>query len=144
MSATDAAAGRTLRREHRCSLRGAEQVCVREYNHMPAKPRRATSGYSEYWSMEILHSADNGRTWTELPMRISPWARIKCIFLEGEWPPDMAKALSCEDGRIALDFVGPDYWDNWPLKIWRATYRPRWRWWSLEVIGRQKLARAGK
>jgi hypothetical protein len=103
-------------------------VRVREYTHTPATPERVIQ------SVEIQRSTDGGETWRDMPLRLSPWARLKCTLLEGGWPPQACRRLSCDRGIIELEFENPDYWDNWPLKIWRATHDPRFGWWSLRVV----------
>ena len=106
----------------------SEEVRVCEFTHIPATSKNETM------SLEVLYSSDGGKSWTSLPLRRSPWGWLRCILRDGGWPPESSRQLSCEGEAIALEFVSPDYWDNWPLKIWRATYQPRWRWWSLEVV----------
>ena len=111
--------------EQRCKLSPAEEVWV----------RRARSPQSNQLLLEVLHTRDSGRTWERLPLRLSPWARFKRIMLEGEWPPNSTRHISRnEDGISFESLVLPDHWEGAP-SVWRATYRPRWRWWTLKVVG---------
>src|SRR5262245_36705340 len=103
--------------EHRCKPSPTEEVWVRSIRNS----QRTTKGH--LFSLEVLYSKDSGRTWEQLPMRLSPWARLKCIMLDGEWPPASAsRNLSCDNGRISFEVIGADYWER-PLMIWRATYQ---------------------
>jgi hypothetical protein len=86
--------------------------------------------------MEVSYSSDCGKTWVPLPLRRSPAALIKGLFLQGEWPPQLSQRLSCGNGKIAIEFADLGHWDDTPSHVWRATYDPRWRWWDLENIGR--------
>jgi hypothetical protein len=97
---------------------------------MPATPEGVTV------SLEVLQSSDGGKTWRALPLRLSPWARVKCLLLDGGWPPESCQRLSCDGGKIEFEFISPDYWDNWPLKTWCATYQPFSRWWSLRLVAK--------
>lgn len=114
--------------EHRCKLSPAEEIWVR--HERDPQPTRGTG-----LSLEVLYSKNSGQTWEKLPLRLSPWARFKCIMLDGEWPPTSpSRNLSCDKDGISLEVMGADYWDNWP-NVWRATYGPRRKWWTLKVIG---------
>ena len=119
---------RTLQREYRARLSAMEEVCVREYRHKTPSPTR------RLFSLEVLHSRDDGRTWRQLPLRLSPASWLKNALLDIGWPPEFATRLTCEDGVIALQFINRDYFYNWPLKAWRATYDPRRRRWYLQEI----------
>jgi hypothetical protein len=120
---------RSFRGEHSCRLSSTEEVRVREYAYAPLGPKR------ELFSLEVLYSGDGGRTWVPLPLRRSPGALVKCVFLQGEWPPQLSQRLSCDKGKIELEFSDLGHWDDTPSRTWRATYDPRWRWWNLEMIG---------
>jgi len=112
--------------EHRCKLSPTEEIWVR---HAWSPQRKHTR------LLEVLHSRNGGQTWERLSLRLNPWARFKCSMLDGEWPPTSAsRNLTCDMNGISLEVVGADYWDNWP-NVWRTTYRPRWKWWTLSVIG---------
>jgi hypothetical protein len=112
--------------EQRCKLSATEEVWVEHKRYLQ-------SGY--ILSLDVRHSRDGGKTWERLPLRLSPWARFKCIILDGEWPPTSAsRNLSCDKDGISLEVIGADYWDNWP-NVWRATYRPRRKWWTLKIVG---------
>jgi hypothetical protein len=112
--------------EQRCKPSPSEEVWVRHERD----PQR---GYP--FSLEVHRSRDSGETWERLPLRLSPWARFKCIMLEGEWPPTSAsRNLSCDKDGISLEVIGADYWDNYQ-NVWRATYRPRRKWWTLKMVG---------
>jgi hypothetical protein len=114
--------------EHRCKLSPAEEIWVR--HERDPQPTRGTG-----LSLEVLYSKNSGQTWEKLPLRLSPWARFKCIMLDGEWPPTSpSRNLSCDKDGISLEVMGADYWDNWP-NVWRATYGPHRKWWTLKVIG---------
>jgi hypothetical protein len=111
--------------EQRCKLSPDEEVWV----------RRARDPQSNQLLLEVLHTRDGGQTWERLPLRLSPWAKFKRIMLEGEWPPNSTRHISShEDGISFESLVLPDHWDGRP-NVWRATYRPRWRWWTLKVVG---------
>ena len=80
--------------EQRCQLSPAEEVWV----------RRTRNQQSNQLSLEVLHTRDSGQTWERLPLRLSQWARFKCIMLEGKWPPGSTRHIaSNEDGRILRD-----------------------------------------
>jgi hypothetical protein len=112
--------------EQRCKLSPTEEVWVRH-------ERDPQGGYP--FSLEVHRSRDSGETWERQPLRLSPWARFKCIMLEGEWPPTSAsRNLSCDKGGISLDVIGADYWDNYQ-NVWRATYCPQRKWWTLKMVG---------
>ena len=114
--------------EHRCKLSPAEEIWVR--HERDPHPTRGTG-----LSLEVLYSKNSGQTWEKLPLQLSPWARFKCSMLDGEWPPTSpSRNLSCVKDGISFEVIGADYWDTWP-NVWRATYRPRWKWWTLRVIG---------
>jgi len=113
--------------EHRCKLSPTEEIWVR---HERDPPTQGTG-----LSLEVLYSKNGGQAWEKLPLRLSPWARFKSIMLDGEWPPTSAsRNLSCVKDGISFEVIGADYWENWP-NVWCATYSPRWKWWTLKVIG---------
>ena len=114
--------------EHRCKLSPAEEIWVR--HERDPQPTQGTG-----LSLEVLYSKNSGQTWEQLPLRLSPWARFKCSMQDGEWPPTSAsRNLSCVKDGISFEVIGADSWDTWP-NVWRATYRPRRKWWTLKVIG---------
>jgi hypothetical protein len=112
--------------EQRCKLSPAEEVWV----------RRARSPQLNQLSLEVLHTRDSGQTWERLPLRLSPWASFKCIMLEGAWPPTSTRHISSNEDGISFEILvlPDDSWESAP-SVWRATYRPRWKWWSLKLIG---------
>jgi hypothetical protein len=112
--------------EQRCKLSPAEEVWV----------RRARNPQSNQLFLEVLHTRDSGQTWERLPLRLSPWARFKCIMLEGEWPPTSTRHISSNEDGISFEMLvlPDDSWESAP-SVWRATYRPRRKWWSLKLIG---------
>ncbi len=113
--------------DQRCKLSPAEEVWV----------RRARDPQSNQLSLEVLHTRDSGQTWERLSLRLSPWAKFKCIVYQGEWPATLrTRHLSWDKGGISFEVLDlcADNWETWPI-VWRATYRPRWKWWTLKVIG---------
>jgi hypothetical protein len=119
-----------FRFEQRCKVSPTEEVWVRHVK----MPR------SDKVLLEVLHTRNGGETWERLHLRLSPWARFKCIMLEGEWPPapPRTRHLSCDKDGISFEVIGyvDDSWEGNQINVWRATYRPRWKWWTLKLIGR--------
>jgi hypothetical protein len=114
--------------EQRCKLSPIEEVWA----------RRVRDTQSDKLLLEVLHTRDGCQTWERLPLRLGPWARFKCIMHEEEWPPASGiRNLSCDEGGITFEvpFWGPDTWEPRFPNVWRATYRPRRKWWSLKMIG---------
>jgi hypothetical protein len=114
--------------EQRCKQSPTEEVWV----------RRVRSTQSDKLLLEVLHTRDSCQTWEPLPLRLSPWARFKCIMHEEEWPPaSVIRNLSCGEHGISFEvlFWGPDTWEIRLPNVWRATYRPRWKWWTLKMVG---------
>jgi hypothetical protein len=113
--------------DQRCKLSPTEEVWVRH--------TRNTQPQGHGLFLEVFYSKDSGQTWQKLPLRLSPWARFKCIMLDGEWPPTSAsRNLFCGSNCISFEVAGADRWDNWE-DVWRATYYPRRKWWTLKVVG---------
>jgi hypothetical protein len=113
--------------EQRCRLSPTEEVWV----------RCARSAQSNMRSLEVLQTRDNWQTWERLPLRLSPSAWLKCIMYQGEWPATFRiRHLVCDEHRILFEVLDlcADKCDTWPI-VWRATYRPRWKWWVLKAIG---------
>jgi hypothetical protein len=112
--------------EQRCKLSPTEEVWVRH--------TRKPQGHGALF-LEVFYSKNSGQSWQTLPLRLSPWARFKCIMLDGEWPPTSAsRNLFCDSNCISFEVAGADCWDNWD-DVWRATYHPRRKWWTLKVVG---------
>jgi len=114
--------------EQRCKPSPAEEVWV----------RRVRSTQSDKLLLEVLHTRDGGQMWEPLPLRLSPWARFKCIMHEEKWPPaSVVRNLSCGDDGISFEvlFWGRDTWEIRLPNVWRATYRHRRKWWTLKMVG---------
>ena len=113
--------------EQRCNVSPTEAVWVRHIRNTQLQEHGSI--------LEVLYSKDNGQTWEKLPLRLSPWARFKCTMLDGEWPPTWgSRNLSCDNNCISFEVQGADNWSDWQ-NVWRATYRPRRKWWTLKVVG---------
>jgi hypothetical protein len=113
--------------EQRSKLSATEEVWVRD----------ARTPQSNKVLLEVLYTRDSCQTWDRLPLRLSPLAWFKCIAYQGEWPATpRTRHLSCDKGCISFEVLDlcADNWETWPI-VWRATYRPRWRWWTLKAIG---------
>ncbi len=113
--------------EQRCKLSPTEEVWV----------RNVRNPQSNGVSLEVLQTRNGCQTWERLPLRLSPWARFKCIMYQGEWPATpRTRHLSCDKDGISFEVFDwcDDNSETWPI-VWRAIYRPRWKWWSLKVIG---------
>ena len=113
--------------EQRCKLSPTNEVWV----------RHARNPQSNRLLLEVLYTGDSCQTWERLPLRLSPWAWFKCIVYQGEWPAiPQTRHLSCNKDLISFEVLDlcADNWETWPI-VWRATYRPRWRWWTLKAIG---------
>jgi hypothetical protein len=118
-----------FRIEQRCKVSPTEEVWVRHVK-MPQSGKLL---------LEVLHTRNGCETWERLPLHLSPWAQFKCITLEGEWPPapPRTRHLSCDKDGISFEVIGyiDDSWEGNQINVWRATYRPRWKWWTLKLIG---------
>jgi hypothetical protein len=82
--------------EQRCKLSPVEEVWV----------RRVRDAQSDKLLLEVLHTRDGCQTWERLPLRLGPWARLKCIMHEEEWPPSSSiRNLSCEEDGISFEVL---------------------------------------
>ena len=130
--------------EQRCKVSATEEVWVRHFSMTDTNARPMPA-------LEVLHSKDGGRTWETLPLQLSPWARFACTVLDAKWPPySGSRNLACNNCRVSFEMVGRKWFekpwrflnvdpeDIW-LSIWRATYDPRRKWWTLKLIGQLGL-----
>jgi hypothetical protein len=83
----------------------------------------------------MLESANDGRTWRELPMRIA-LTQLWMARAWFNWPPDNIDRVANEDGTLVAYFE--DGWMTWERGCtWKATYQGasrRWRMTKLDCI----------
>lgn len=84
----------------------------------------SSPGWTGDWKrLRIRHSSDSGKTWRDLPMRLSLASRILTLWRASSphWPPTWVTAIG-----VASDVVWFEYKDEWPEG--RTTFRPAlWR-----------------
>jgi len=123
--------------EQRCKVSATEEVLVRHLKMTYAENARPMR------PLQILHSKDGGQTWETLPLRLSPSARFACIFT-AKWPPSSgSRKLACNNGGVSFEILGKgferlrfmDVYEVLWLSVWRATYDPHRKWWTLKFVG---------
>src|SRR5262245_29984060 len=123
--------------EQRCKVSATEEVWVRHLKITYAENARPIR------PLEVLYSNDGGHTWDTLPLRLSPSARFACIFT-AKWPPfSGSRKLACDHGGVSFQILGKgferlrfmDIYDVLWLSVWRATYDPHRKWWTLKFVG---------
>src|SRR5262245_16810073 len=124
--------------EQRCKVSAKEEVWVRHLKMTYAENARPMR------PLQVLHSKDDGHMWETLPLRLSPSARFACIFFTAKWPPSSgSRKLACNDGGISFEILGKgferlrfmDAYEVLWLSVWRATYDPHRKWWTLKFVG---------
>jgi hypothetical protein len=127
-------------REQRCQVSATEAVWVRHRGTSDEKARSRSI-------FEVLYSKDGGQTWQELPLHLSLCARVMCTVLDPKWPPySGSRNLGCNSGRVSFEMVGKRWLDGKRLpaledpeyvdfSIWRATYHPRRKRWTIKFVG---------
>jgi hypothetical protein len=84
----------------------------------------SSPGWAGDWKkLRICHSSDGGKTWRDLPMRLSLVSRILTLWRASSphWPPTWVTAIGISNGVAWFE-----YQDEWPE--WRTTFKPAlWR-----------------
>jgi hypothetical protein len=100
---------------------------------------RPSPGPAGDWKqLRILHSADNGHSWEELPLRLAVTSRITQLYFSSHphWPPTWLVRIGLNNGNAWFEYK--DEWPEWRTTfkpcLWRAEYMPILRHWKIKRI----------